>query len=345
VEELVGPKIWSSQEINLFPVASSFELGFDGKVERSAWDCSEMEYGLASPLLVRVAVSGRRKKMKNFGLLGLGLGLGKMGLGVSRLGSRSVGPGPGSVSGSSRLVLGSDFGSNVFSRRIPVSSMGVNEQIHSEVFEEQSHRPEVTGSLSMMSSYSTVFDEQSLRSEVSGSSLTVTSLLSVSLTSSVWTDDDGSSTVVFGTLEPVLSIGFAESLTKFADDGSSTEAADDGSSTVVPVTLEPVLSTGFAESDCFGDATAEKPLDDSFRKDMQAWFFGWLRAAVQHDKKLLAKLEVIVENTSRANLAIPPPARSTNMLRMREKLESFDAARMQDMAIVWVQALSGQGDM
>jgi hypothetical protein len=139
VEELVGPKLWSSQEINFFPVASSFELGFDGKVERSAWDCSEMESGFVSPLLVRVAagyegeeacfecgfpvpiparvaVSGRRKKMKNFGLLGLGMGLGKMGLGISRLGSRLLGPGPRSVSGSSGLVLGSDFGSIVFSR-------------------------------------------------------------------------------------------------------------------------------------------------------------------------------------------------------------------------------------
>jgi hypothetical protein len=97
VEELFGPKLLSSQEIDLFPVTSSFELGFDGKVERSALDCSELESSFASPLLVRVAagydgeetcsecgfpvpiparvaVSGRRKKMKNFGLLGLGLG-------------------------------------------------------------------------------------------------------------------------------------------------------------------------------------------------------------------------------------------------------------------------------
>jgi hypothetical protein len=31
---------------------------------------------------------------------------------------------------------------------------------------------------------------------------------------------------------------------------------------------------------------------------------------VQHDERLLAKLEVIVEKTSRANLAVPSPDRS-----------------------------------
>jgi hypothetical protein len=193
-----------------------------------------------------------------------------------------------------------------------------------EVFEEQSRRPEVTGSSSTVSGYSTVFDEQSFRSEVSGSSSMVIGLPSVSSTSSVWTDDDGSSTestddgsstVVSATLKPVLSTGSAESSMESADDGSLTESADGGSST-----LEPVLSIGFVESDSFGDATEEKPLDDSFRKDMQAWFFGWLRAGVQHDKKLLAKLEVIVENSSRANLAVPSPARPTDILRMQEKL-------------------------
>jgi hypothetical protein len=86
-----------------------------------------MEFGFASPLPVRVAtgyngeethsawVPGRRKKMKNLGLLCLALGLGKMGLGFSRLGFRSVGPGPGLVFGLSRLVLGSDFELNVIS--------------------------------------------------------------------------------------------------------------------------------------------------------------------------------------------------------------------------------------
>jgi hypothetical protein len=66
---------------------------------------------------------------------------------------------------------------------------------------------------------------------------------------------------------------------------------------------------------------------------------------VQHDERLLAKLEVIVEKTSRATQAVPFPYRSSGMLRMREELASLDAARRQDMAIAWVQALSGQGDM
>ncbi|KAE8077104.1 hypothetical protein FH972_015702 [Carpinus fangiana] len=79
-----------------------------------------------------------------------------------------------------------------------------------------------------------------------------------------------------------------------------------------------------------------KPYDDSARKDTQAWFFGWLRAGVQHDERLLAKLEMIVENTSRANLAVPSPDRSTDMLQMQEELASLDAARRQDMATAWV---------
>jgi hypothetical protein len=111
-KELVGPKqLLSTQELDLFPVASSFEWGFNGKEERSAWDCFEMEYGSVSPLPVRVvagfdgpipvrlAVSGTRKKMKNLGLLRLGLGLGKMGMGFSGLGAGLVGPGRWSGSG------------------------------------------------------------------------------------------------------------------------------------------------------------------------------------------------------------------------------------------------------
>jgi hypothetical protein len=121
----------------------------------------------------------------------------------------------------------------------------------------------------------------------------------------------------------------------FVDEGS-------GSSTVSALSTG---SFGYAVLDLFGDAIAAKPFDVSTRKDAQAWFFGWLRPGVQHDERLLAKLEVIVEKTSRANLVVPSPDRSSDMLRMREELASLDAARRQDMAIAWVQALSGKGDM
>ena len=117
----------------------------------------------------------------------------------------------------------------------------------------------------------------------------------------------------------------------FADEGS-------GSSTVSTLSTDVVL-------DLSGDATTAKPFDVSARKDTQAWFFGWQRAGVQHDERLLAKLEVIVEKTSRANLAVPSPDHSMDMLQMQEELVSLDAARRQDMAIAWVQALSGKGDM
>jgi hypothetical protein len=81
VEDLVGPKLMSSQEIDLFPVACSFELGYDGKEERFAWDCFEMESGFSLPLPVRVATLARRKKRKRLRFLCLGVGLGKLGLG------------------------------------------------------------------------------------------------------------------------------------------------------------------------------------------------------------------------------------------------------------------------
>lgn len=212
VEELVGPKLLSSQEINLFSVVSSFEWGFNGKVERSVWDCFKMESGFALPLPVSVAarydganpvrlvVLGRRKKMKNVELLRLGLGLGKMGMGFSGLGSGLVGPGLGSGSGSSGLVLGSVSRLNVISRRIPVSLMVADAQIRPEeasltvfgsltVFDELSCRPEVTGSSSTVSSSSMEFNVQSIRSEVTGSVSMVSGSLSVSSTSSVCTDE------------------------------------------------------------------------------------------------------------------------------------------------------------
>jgi hypothetical protein len=237
------------------------------------------------------------------------------------------------------------LGSNVISSRIPVSSMEIDEQTRSEVFDEQSRRSEASGFPSRVFGCVKVFDGQSLRVEASGSSSTVTGSLSVSSSSFACSDDDGSSTVS-------------------ADDGSSTVVpADDVSSTVSAEdefagSDGSALSTGsdgFAGSDGFngsdgfdgldvsdGFATA---LDESVRKDTRAWFFGWLRAGVQHDERLLAKLEVIVEKTSRATQATPCPYRSSDMLRMREELASLDAVRRQDMAIAWVQALSGQGDM
>jgi hypothetical protein len=66
---------------------------------------------------------------------------------------------------------------------------------------------------------------------------------------------------------------------------------------------------------------------------------------VQHNERLLTKLEAIVENTSRANLAVPSTDRSKDMLRMREEHASLDVVRRQAMATAWVQALSGKGDM
>jgi hypothetical protein len=57
---------------------------------------------------------------------------------------------------------------------------------------------------------------------------------------------------------------------------------------------------------------------------------------VQHDEKLLAILDVIVERMSRAKLNDLSLDRSTEMLRMREKLASMDVESRQAMATFWL---------
>jgi hypothetical protein len=93
---------------------------------------------------------------------------------------------------------------------------------------------------------------------------------------------------------------------------------------------------GFAEDELIGDVTVAKSLAVSARKDAQSWFFGWLRAGVQHDEKLLAKLDIIVERMSRTKLDALSPDCSMEMLQMREKLASMDVERRQAMATAWL---------
>ena len=56
---------------------------------------------------------------------------------------------------------------------------------------------------------------------------------------------------------------------------------------------------------------------------------------MQHDEKLLAKLDVIVERTSCAKLDALSLDRSTEMLWMQEKLASLDVESRQVMATSW----------
>ncbi|KAE8076570.1 hypothetical protein FH972_015210 [Carpinus fangiana] len=182
---------------------------------------------------------------------------------------------------------------------------------------------EVAGSSSTVSGSLMVFNEQSCHLEVYGSSSIVTGSQLVSLTSSV-DDDDGS----------IRSVDDGLIGSDFSDDGSIGSV---GACGVVHAMLE--LAMGLVLR--WWDAVAMKLLDDSARKDTQAWFYRWLRAGVQHDESPLAKLEVIVENTSRANLAVSSPDRSLELLQMWEELASLDAERRQDMATAWVQALLG----
>ena len=61
---MAGSQIFSLQEIDLFSVASSYELGFNGKEERSALDCYEMECAFLTSLPVKVAAKGGRKRRR-----------------------------------------------------------------------------------------------------------------------------------------------------------------------------------------------------------------------------------------------------------------------------------------
>jgi hypothetical protein len=102
-----------------------------------------------------------------------------------------------------------------------------------------------------------------------------------------------------------------------------------GSASMVSVECK---STGSA----IGAVTEAKPLACSARKETRAWFIGWLRAGLQHDEKLLAKLDGIVKRTSRAKLDVLSPDRTTDLLLMREELESMDVESRQVVAISWL---------
>jgi hypothetical protein len=95
-------------------------------------------------------------------------------------------------------------------------------------------------------------------------------------------------------------------------------------------------SPGFAENENIGDVIVTKSLAVSARKDSQAWFFGWVRASVQHDEKLLAKLDVIEERSRRTKVDALSPNRTIEMMQMQEKLASMDAERVQALAFAWL---------
>jgi hypothetical protein len=94
-------------------------------------------------------------------------------------------------------------------------------------------------------------------------------------------------------------------------------------------------SPGSAENEIIGDITVTKSLTTA-RKDSQAWFFGWVRANVQHDEKLLAKLDVTEERSRRKKLVAFSPDRTIEMLQMQEKLVSMDVERGRALAIAWL---------
>jgi hypothetical protein len=124
--------------------------------------------------------------------------------------------------------------------------------------------------------------------------------------------------------------GAGESASSLANERSSSECSSSSDIS------EECSSPGSAENEIIGDVTVTKSLAVSVRKDSQAWFFGWVRANVQHDEKLLAKLDVIEERSRRTKLVAFSSDRTREMLQMQEKLVSMDVERGRALATVWL---------
>jgi hypothetical protein len=185
--------------------------------------------------------------------------------------------------------------------------------------------------VSVAGSISGEVDELSRPSEEAESSLTVTGSLLVPSSRFASDDpvDDGSSTVsaVDGSSTAVpVGDGFV------ADTGSpgnavAISAAGDGFVSAFGDEVAPGLcvslpdsifpgvmdsprwdsvSTSAEECSSGYDTSDENSspwfAENDLRKESQARFFGWVRDCVQHDEKLLAKLDVVVERTTRAKL-------------------------------------------
>jgi hypothetical protein len=114
--------------------------------------------------------------------------------------------------------------------------------------------------------------------------------------------------------------------------GSVSVPIGEGSTGSISMVSVECKSPGFAKNELIGAVTVAKPLAVSARKETQAWFIGWLRAGVQHDEKLLAKLDVIVKRTSRVKLDALYPDRTTDLLRKQEELASMDVESRQVVA-------------
>jgi hypothetical protein len=219
--------------------------------------------------------------------------------------------------------------------------------------------------VSVAGSISGEVDELSRPSEEAESSLTVTGSLLVPSSRFASDDpaDDGSSTVsaVDGSSTAVpVGDGFV------ADTGSpgsavAISAAGDGFVSAVGDEVAPGLCVSLPDSifpgvmdsprwdsvstsaeecssgyDTSDESSSPGFAENDLRKESQAWFFGWVRDCVQHDEKLLAKLDFVVERMSRAKLDPLAPDHSSVMLQTREKLASLDAETRQALAIAWL---------
>jgi hypothetical protein len=317
-------QLLSSQDIDLFPVASCFERGSEGVEIRSAVDLYEMEK--AFPLIqqcvvapveaavvapVEAAAKGRRNKMKRrighfcveldrilCGLLlkpkGKRIRVGLLGFAGHLPKGKCLKP--GSVSGpGSAVVLNRDSGpvlepdSFADGRR---STAGEVLGQGSQGVEDLPSTGSVVGSVlpkseSPESVLVVAGDAEVVRFSAPGPSIDL-----VSRSGCPWVGADESSQ------ETSFPVSYG---------------LDSGSSPVIPSSPEDL--PGLAPKPCSAAILLENGLTEP-----QAWLLEWLRERAQDDAKAMVMLNAMEERTRRANLVALPPDCSEVFLQMKEEL-------------------------
>jgi hypothetical protein len=352
-EVKVGPQFQSTQGLDLFPVASSFEVGFDVWEVSSARVCFEVE--TASPSLSAVlfreehppqfempassfsmAAAKEKVKLSKEGRFVISWLWKHLGLSGGVMGRIINGLDAGLLDGlQEKPIVGSCSGQ--VSRPIPKSGSGPDpepSEVLCSVWVPASSGPRSVA----------VFGVD----DGPGGAVAV----SAARDGFVSDAGDGIVFAVGGEIGSVVSVGFAadggptdsdagdgitlvvgdevsSSIPSIASEGSSFAPPDPSmtsdqarwvAETASPEssyssdTSEECASSGSAENDLFGDVTETKSLANSAREDSQAWFFGWVRASVQDDEELLTKLDVIEERTRCAKLEALSVEHSLEML-------------------------------
>jgi hypothetical protein len=371
-EVKVGPQFRSTQGLDLFPVASSFEVGFDVWEASSARVCFEVETASTpvSAVLFReeqpsqlempasscstAAVEEKVKLSKegrfviswlwkHLGLSGGVLGRFINGLDAGLLDGLQEKP----IDGSCEVLSGRT------ERSRPISRSGSgpdpeSSEVLCSVWVPASAGPgpvavsgvdDSPGGAVAISAAGDGFVSVAGDGIVSADGGEVGSVVSVGFdagggpTSSINSSDagDGFSLVAgneVGPSTPSIASEGSSDQAKWVAEAASPECSCNSDSS------EEGAFSGSQSQSC--DVSESKSFADSAREDSQAWFFGWVRASVQDDEELLAKLDVIEERTRRTKLDASSVDYSLEMLQLREKLAYFDVERGQALATAWL---------